>query len=214
MRGILILLSLLGPLAGQQFEVASLKLSDEHSVRGSDGGPGSRDPGQYSFGQATAMDFLAIAYQVDRFQISSKFPLDQQRFDLRAKVPAGATKDQFRVMMQNLLAERFHLKMHRESKEFQAYELAVAKAGLKLKESGDPAPDARPASKEDGYPALPPNRPGLVSNMSNSCDYVLVSMRGQQQTIAALARMIRLPDGSPVVEKTGLTQYCSLFDSW
>jgi uncharacterized protein (TIGR03435 family) len=39
----------------------------------------------------------------------------------RRRLPvAGATKEQFRLMMQNLLAERLHLKIHMESKEFPA----------------------------------------------------------------------------------------------
>jgi uncharacterized protein (TIGR03435 family) len=48
----------------------------------------------------------------------------------RRRLPvAGATKEQFRLMMQNLLAERLHLKIHMESKEFPAYELVAAKTG-------------------------------------------------------------------------------------
>jgi len=71
-------------------------------------------------------------YHVDPFQVSSQTPLTQPRFDLDAKTPPGATKEQFRAMMQNLLAERFHLKLHIESREFPGYELVVSKAGLKL----------------------------------------------------------------------------------
>jgi uncharacterized protein (TIGR03435 family) len=63
-----------------------------------------------------------------------------QRFDLRATVPKGATKEQFRLMLQNLLAERFKLKIHHETREIQRYELRVTKGGLKFKESA-PAKD-------------------------------------------------------------------------
>jgi uncharacterized protein (TIGR03435 family) len=184
--------------ASATFEVASLKLSGPNSVRGSDGGPGSKDPGRYSFGQATVRDFIMGAYQVDPFQISSKAPLEQQRFDLVAKLPDGATKDQFRAMMRNLLSERFHLKAHMETKEFPAYELVVAKSGLKL------TADARPPRQVDGFPSLPPDRPGLTYTMSTSGGYTLVRLRAQQQPLSALVRSIRLGDDSPVVDKTGV----------
>jgi uncharacterized protein (TIGR03435 family) len=110
------------------FEAASIKPSGPKSVRGSDGGPGSHDPGQYSFGRATLLDLIAQGYGVDRFRISSTTPLDDQRFDLVAKIPADATKEQFRAMMRALLVERFHLKVHMVSKEFAAFDLTVAKA--------------------------------------------------------------------------------------
>lgn len=114
------------------FEVASIKPSGPHSIRGSEGGPGSSDPGLYRFGLATLVDLIAIAYDVRFFQISSPAPLDRQNFDLVAKIPDGATKQQFHAMLQNLLAERFHLSLHIQSKEFPAYELVVAKTGARL----------------------------------------------------------------------------------
>jgi uncharacterized protein (TIGR03435 family) len=74
-------------------------LSGPQSVRGWEGGPGTSDPVQYSFGKATLLDFIAVAYSVDdSTRISSATPLDEQRFDLVAKIPQGATKEQFRAM--------------------------------------------------------------------------------------------------------------------
>ena len=64
-----------------------------------------------------------------------------------AKVPEGATKEQFRLMLQNLLAERFKLKAHRETKELPIYELVVGKNGPKFKEhEGQPPPDMTPGA--------------------------------------------------------------------
>jgi uncharacterized protein (TIGR03435 family) len=54
---------------------------------------------------------------------------------LDATMPPDATKAQLRVMFQNLLAERFKLTFHRETKEIPGYSLLVAKSGLKMKES-------------------------------------------------------------------------------
>ena len=69
---------------------------------------------------------IATAWNVDYFQISSPVPLDESAFDIVATVPEGTTKEQFRVMLPNLLAERFALKAHMESRNFSAYELIVA----------------------------------------------------------------------------------------
>jgi uncharacterized protein (TIGR03435 family) len=182
------------------FEVASIKLSGPQSIRGLDGGPGSRDPGRYSFGQATVLDLLSVAYGLDGFQISGKTALDEQRFDLVAKIPQGTTKEEFKSMMQSLLAERFHLKMHMDSKEFPAFELLVANGGLKLKETD---PGAPPAPKLEGFPDLPAGRPGMTSTYRSDGGITVVRLRAQQQTLAALARMVR-QDGPPILDKTGV----------
>ena len=57
-----------------------------------------------------------------------------QRFDIHAKLPEGG-RGQFREMLQNLLTDRFQIKMHRDSKEFSVYGIVVGKGGLKLQES-------------------------------------------------------------------------------
>jgi len=44
--------------------------------------------------------------------------LDREDFDLAVVVPAGATKEQFRIMFQNFVADRFHLEPHMESRKF------------------------------------------------------------------------------------------------
>jgi uncharacterized protein (TIGR03435 family) len=76
---------------GPAFEVASIKPSRPDARRGSNGGPGSKDPINYRFTSATLLDLIAIGYDVEYSQISSTKPLDNGRFDLVAKVPPGAT---------------------------------------------------------------------------------------------------------------------------
>jgi len=64
-------------------------------------------------------------------------------YDLAAKVARGTSKDQFRLMLQNLLADRFHLSVHHEAKVLPTYTLAVEKRGPKLTvHAGQPASDA------------------------------------------------------------------------
>src|SRR6516165_11144822 len=105
-----------------EFEVASIKpatLPGRGPIRlGQRGGPGSGDPGRVTYTFSTMLDLLADAYSVKRNQISGGPTwLDSERFDIVAKIPAGATKEQVNVMLQNLLAERFKLTLHRETKE-------------------------------------------------------------------------------------------------
>ena len=190
--------------ASPKFEVASVKPSCPQSVRNREGGPGSKDPTHYSFRSATLQDLIAEAWNVRYFQISSKPAVDKDRFDVIANVPEGSTRDQFRLMMRNLLAERFQLKTHIESKNFPAYELLIAKSGFKLKESGGASESCKPAAARDGFPTLPAG-PGLMVNFSSRGAYQLVRERGQQQTISTLARTLRTPGEEPVVDKTGLT---------
>jgi uncharacterized protein (TIGR03435 family) len=190
--------------ASPKFEVASVKPSGPQSVRNREGGPGSRAPTHYSFRSATLQDLIAEAWTVQYFQILSKSAVDKDRFDVIVNVPEGSTRDQFRLMMRNLLAERFQLKTHIESKDFPAYQLVIAKSGLKLKESGGASESGKPALARDGFPALPAG-PGLIVNFSSIGAYQLVQTRGQQQPISALARTLRTPGQEPVVDKTGLT---------
>ncbi|SRR5579883_755164 len=132
------------------FEVASVKRSGPGSVRGSRGGPGTSDPGRYAFSSATLLDLIAIAYDVEYFQVRSSFPLDRDRYDVVAIVPAGATKGEFHGMLRRLLAERFSLGAHLEKREFPSYELRVAKTGSKLRKQGtaDMAPEQKPGGFE------------------------------------------------------------------
>jgi len=67
--------------------------------------------------------------------------LEQERFEISATTGKPASDDEIRVMMQGLLADRFGLKMHRETREIGVYALVEGKNGAKLVESplGSPA---------------------------------------------------------------------------
>jgi uncharacterized protein (TIGR03435 family) len=181
----------------QTFEVASVKPSPRDGDSIEEGGPGSSDPGRYRHTGATLEDLIVTAYHVEYFRVASKTPIDRDRFDVLAKVPPDATRQQFRVMLQNLLAERFRLKFHREKREFQGYELVVAKSGAKL---GTVA--AKPA---DGFPELPPGKPGLMDYHTLRNGHYLVRVRGRQMPASEIARNLRVPGNTPVIDGTGLT---------
>src|SRR6266446_4406926 len=138
------------------FEVASIKPAPPPTggmMRvGMSGGPGSPDPGRATFTNMSLKNILMRAYEVKGYQISGPGWLDSERFDIVAKVPQGATKEQFLLMIQNLLAERFKLTLHREKKELPMFALLVGKNGPKLKESvDDPNANDAPAAG-GGFP--------------------------------------------------------------
>jgi uncharacterized protein (TIGR03435 family) len=80
--------------------------------------------------------------------------LEPARYDVQAKAPGDGplSRDQARLMMQTLLAERAELKVHNETKEAPVYFLRVAKSGAKLKASTSDSPGGMrmlsPTSKE------------------------------------------------------------------
>jgi uncharacterized protein (TIGR03435 family) len=183
----------------QTFEVASIKLSGPKSVRGSDGGPGTKNPERYTFGQATLQDLLAIAYNVEYAQLSSKVPLDRDQFDFAVTISPGASKEQFRAMMRNLLAERFHLKAHIESRELPTYVLVIAKNGPKLKEASPDTP--LPA---EGFPQLQAGKPGLSTTFSVSNGQRVARTTARQMPVSSLLRLIRVSMDMPAADQTGL----------
>jgi uncharacterized protein (TIGR03435 family) len=158
-----------------EFEVASVKpsaLPGRGVIKFDPGGPGSGDPSRVTYTLSTIRDLVVEAYSVKRYQVSGGPNwLDSERFDIIAKVPEGATKEQVKVMLQNLLAERFKLTLHRETKELPMYALVVSARGPKLKDStvtdSPPASDSQP--KEGGHGEAgaqaaappPPLPPGL-----------------------------------------------------
>jgi len=85
-------------------------------------------------------DLISTAYKVKPYQITGPPWLATERFDIVAKMPEGASKDDAPRMLQALLEERFKLAAHRDTQEHPVLALVVGKDGPKLKES----PPAQP----------------------------------------------------------------------
>ena len=126
-----------GPVTSPGFEVASIKPSK----------PGTRGysiqplPGRLTASNTTLKMLIAAAYRVYDFQVSGgpKW-LDSDRYDIEGKAQGetSPTKAQLMVMLQKLLADRFSLEFHRETKVLPVYSLEVAKGGPKFQQSKDP----------------------------------------------------------------------------
>jgi uncharacterized protein (TIGR03435 family) len=95
----------------------------------------STDAGRVTFSNVTLRNVLAQAYKVKDNQISGPDWLNSERYDIAAKIPDGATKEQIPQMLQMLLTERFKVTLSRETKAMPVYALVLAKGGPKLQES-------------------------------------------------------------------------------
>jgi uncharacterized protein (TIGR03435 family) len=148
------------PADRSEFEVASVKITGSSRVRGMRGGPGSSDPEQITYSGVPIKEVLKRAYGVRTYQLAGPDWLDTVLYDISAKIAAGTTAEQFQIMLQNLLKERFDLVLHHESREAAVYELVVGRNGPKLTRAAE-AGQAQPASTSilqarDGFPIFLP----------------------------------------------------------
>lgn len=200
-----------------QFEVASVKPSPPRApgaprgMFGCSGGPGTRDPIRFRCMNSSVPLMLRFAYELEAYQIRPPFSEDDPTFNVEAKVPPGATPAEAKVMLRNLLSERFKIASHRESVEVKGFALILAKGGLKMKDAapaGDtPATDAPgPVKNADGFSYLFPARNALRMATANG----LTRWVGLNIPVDAGATEVRLTGlltsitGQPVIDATGL----------
>ena len=115
-----------------EFEAASVKPAAPSAF----GFIGCRtpDPGRLECTGAAFRTLLRRAYQFENYRLFGPGWMDTERYDIAAKVPAGTTKEQVNLMLQALLAGRFGLTVHRETRDLPQYVLTVGKGGPKLTE--------------------------------------------------------------------------------
>jgi uncharacterized protein (TIGR03435 family) len=167
---------------GQTFEVASIKVVPPSGPRG----PVRIEPtpGNLAMRNVGMGELISWAYKVGPPRVSNPQVIMtvNDRFDVIAKAAGPATTDEMRVMLQALLAERFKLATHLETKEVTAFALVEAKGGHRLKISEAP----------DGRGVLPIEQPGKMA------------LGAQGATLDQLAMFLSMPLRAPVVDMTGL----------
>jgi uncharacterized protein (TIGR03435 family) len=191
-----------------EFEVASVKPAPPGTPYGGmRGGPGTSSPGQIVYSSTTLRAVTAKAYGVQRFQIVGPPWFDQQRFDITAKIPPSTTMQQFQLMLQKLLADRFKLELHRENRTASVYDMTIAKTGLKMKES--PALEA-PAPASGVFPPTAPVGSGLMEMYFEG----KAQVRGQRVTMRQFIVWLTQETDLPIVDKTGLTERYDFTMPW
>ena len=121
-------------------QVTMLPAFDAASVRASKRlvpGNKSVNPNGIVYSNVTLSDCLEAAWNVKRYQISGPEWLQSDTYDITAKVESEADKERMMLMLRTLLADRFKLTLHRETRERAVYALVVTKNGPKLHAADD-----------------------------------------------------------------------------
>ena len=202
---------------GQTFEAASIKPATPLGPLGMrtdrKGGPGTSDPGMFHCLNCPLAWVVTDAYNVPSFEFFAPGWVQSTRFDFSVKLPAGTTKEDFRLMLENLLTERFKLAVHREKRQMRVYDLTVAKSGPKFKEAvpKDQPQGDEPAGKlkrdDDGFPILTPG-------MTMAAIPGHARMRSDNQPVTWLTEMLSGQLQCPVIDSTGLKGKYDFMVSW
>ena len=211
-----------------QFEVASVKPSDPNGSSGIFGSIPSMRPqgaGGIAVSNMPLRLLVRMAYGLQDFQIVGGPSWQMSsKFDITAKAPEGTTKGTPNLlpMMKALLADRFKLKTHTETRELPTYALMVARS------DGTLGPDIKPSSSDCSNPAEAQKRTeelakggsaGLLSMLAKGETIPCMIMpavnpsnptggfglRGNGQAMTGLTQFLTQVTGRIVQDKTGLT---------
>ena len=188
-----------GPVRAQSFAAISIRPAPNRA-----GGAriyvGNRGSLTFTAGNASLASLLIIAYALRPYQFSGPGWMESDRFDITAKEPPGATAPQVRIMLQNLLATRFKITVHRGTKEMPQYQLSVLPGKPLLANTAPPA--AVPGETESREPDALQAQPGARTSMAigNSGGRIVTAA----ETMAQLAQQLEGPLGEPVIDATGL----------
>ena len=219
-----------------RFEIVSVKPGPPDGIGSMNGGPlpvgpfnqTNHDPGRITWTNVRLGRVMQVAFDLPAARISGPDWLFDDVVSIVATVPAGTSVGDFRLMVQNLLAERFKLTVHRETKQVSGYALEVAKNGPKLAESGKDSGkqskgEARSDGKRDvacrgcnaiviqdenGFPAPRPGNPVFLPGAGFSAT---IAVNGKNRASVlnggakAIADYLGNAIGSPVEDRTGLT---------
>jgi len=172
----------------QSFDVASIKpVSEKTAGEGSSRSQVEHTTDSLMMRNADLNEMIQWAYKVQPYEIAAGNRLGGRRYDLRAKSAEPVSIAQLRVMLQNLLANRFKLATHREPKRTSVYELVIAKGGPKL-----------PPEKSGTLPASYV-RESLPRVENGGFVFSNISMAEFAEQLSQLR-----PIGQPVLDRTGI----------
>jgi uncharacterized protein (TIGR03435 family) len=205
------------------FEVASVKPTKKPrfppGIFPLDIGNAKTAGGRFS-GTFPVKAFVAFAYKLLPAEISTKLPesfSQENLFEIEARAPGNPTKDQMRLMMQSLLAERFKLRVHFETREGPVFALTLVRPGQigpKLRPHGDGP--ACPDSFDMNSVTTPPRHandpfPPACGSIQSTRAANSTLLGARDVTVEAIAEGAIYGMGSligevdkPVVDRTGL----------
>ena len=170
------------------FEVATVKVAPRPARNGGLFAVDT-DPAMVRYSNITLKNLIAVAYRLDsRLILGGPAWLDNDPYEVVAKLPPGTLKDRVPLMLQTLLAERFRLAVHREMRVQRVYFLVVGKNGPKLKDA--PQEDGQDAQRVRGDRPPVQILPGRIT--------------GHAAPLSALASTLAYVAGRQTVDRTQL----------
>jgi len=182
------------------FQVASVKLNAEAQPRSMIVRP--QPGGRLTTHNARVSQLIENAYQVQAYQIvGGPEWINAEGYDIEAKPDHDIDRAEVWLMLQTLLADRFKLAIHRDTRELPVYALVADKNGERL-----------PVSKEADCLAADPASPPPNANVRGPCGKILIDMSpqglkmlGRSVDMAMLIGMLAAVLDRPVIDKTGFT---------
>jgi uncharacterized protein (TIGR03435 family) len=186
-----------------KFEVASIKPAAPDArgmfIRPSPGG-------RLEITNMPVKEMMVIAWKVQPFQISGGPPwFDTARYDIVAKAESKPKDGDLPLMLQSLLAERFHLELHKETKELPVYALVMAKSDGKLGPGLTPAKEGACTPFD---PSKPPAQRAPGQPFALGCGNLQMGFRNMKAVAIPIANILPMFArllGRTVIDKTGLT---------
>jgi uncharacterized protein (TIGR03435 family) len=181
------------------------------------GGPGTEDPTFFTCENYGLAGIIWMAFDLQDYQLSGPDWMLTTQFTVSAKIPPGTTRAEFRLMLQNLLIDRFKLTFHHEKRQVNGFTLVAAKGGPKFKEyveepsKNDDPPRQTAQIKNDanGFPLLQRGKGFSMAITINRA--TLHSGGGTMEEFAeSVSNQLRLP----VKDATGLTGKYDVTMSW
>jgi uncharacterized protein (TIGR03435 family) len=165
------------------------------------GGPGTRDPRLVRYISVTLERLLEDAFDVTWNQISGPDWIAEQKYNISARVPDHATKDDMAGMLRDLLVERLHFAWHVQNKYMPGYELVRGASEPKLEQSEDPA--AAPTQANVELTGLRMTSAVFREISTGEFAHWLGAQLGEEMLpVAGGKRLASLP----IADKTGLTE--------
>ena len=192
------------------FEVASVKPNTSagpNQIRV--GMPGN---GRFTINNMPLAELIRFAYELQPFQLTGGPDwINAQRFDVTATTGGQSGPPLVRQMLQSLLAERFNLAVHTETRDMAIYEMVLARGDRRLGEKMRVAgADCAPLTMPPGMPppagaaargTPPPGAPGCPTIFGNG--FLSARRTSMEQLARNLSRTVR----RIVVDKTGLSGF-------
>jgi uncharacterized protein (TIGR03435 family) len=179
---------------GPRFDAADVHLRARSAGVSPGSSGGVLRGGRYDLRNATMVDLITVAYRVSSPEMIVGGPnwLERDRFDIAATAPNSTTPENLQLMLQQLLADRFKLVLHKDTRPIAGYVLTTGKGPHKIKEAAGAGGGCQPV----------PQPPGGVPTLAGSCKGITM------EQFTPMLRQIAGPYVTgPITDQTGLKGY-------